>query len=147
MWTWAEWLSRSPYIWELLLCYIKLKPPSRLSRCTPIFCNLFYLVNPTPLLPCIMDSWIHSFFKLNGTKDLGRVLRYHQNTCNMSILPALLFAAGWRSVLPVGVTSSFWKLRRFQVYQLLKATCYLPLQAFNSMQLPKTLFLPPSWLV
>lgn len=115
MWTWAEWLSRSPHIWELLLCHIKLKSPSRVSRSTPIFCNFFHLANPAPLLPWITDSWTHLLCKLSGMKDLGlesRGITKTHVTGVMSILPALLFAAGWRSVIPVCVISSFWKLRQ-----------------------------------
>lgn len=144
MWAWAEWLSRSPHIWELLLCCIKCKHPSRLSRSTPIFCFFFFfnLASPALLLPWIMDSWIHSFFKLNGMKDLGldsRGITKMHVTGVTSTLPALLCAAGW-SVFPVCEQLLLEAQTRFQVYQLLKATCYLPVQAFNSMQIPKIWF-------
>lgn len=119
----------------------------------PYFLTFFFfcLASPTPLLPWIMDSWIHSFFKLNGTKDLGLesrgIIKTHV-TGVMSILPALLFAAGWRSVLPCVCDQLLLEVQtKLQVYQLLKAICYLPVQTFNSMQLPKTRIFFPSWLV
>lgn len=101
-----------------------------------------YSANPSPLLPWIMDSWLHSFFKPNGTTDLGPESRGITETHVRGVtstLPALLFADGWRSVLTVGWNQLLVEAQaRSQIFQLLKATFYLQVQAFHGVQLPST---------
>ena len=141
MWKWAEWLSRSPHIWELLFCYIKLKPPSRLSCSTSIFCIFPLFREPSSLVTLDHGQLTSLILQAQWKKRFGpRLPRYHWNArngwrahCLLCCLLQVEISAhhGWSQLLVEAQA-------RIQIFQLLKATCYLLVQAFHSVQLPKT---------
>lgn len=142
LWKWAEWLSRSPHIWELLLCYIKLKPPSRFSRSTPIFCIFSLFGEPNSLVTLDHGQLTSLILQAQWNKRFGPgVLRYHWNAHSGGDEHIACFAVccrlkisahcGWNQLLVEAQA-------RIHIFQLLKSTCYL--QAFHGLQLPKTWF-------
>lgn len=150
MWKWAEWLSRSPHIWELLLCYIKLKPPSRLLL-YPYFLQFLLFGKPNSLVTLDHGQLNSLILQAQWNERFGPgVPRYHQNARNRGDEHIACSAVCCRLKInaPCGCDQLLLEAQtRFQVFQLLKATCYLPVQTFNSMQLPITWFFPSSWLV
>lgn len=83
MWKWAEWLSRSLRIWELLLCYIKLEPPSRLCRSTPVFCVFPLFGKPSSLVTLDHGQLTSLILQAQWNERFGpRVPRYHRNARN-----------------------------------------------------------------
>lgn len=107
----------------------------------PYFLQFVLFGEPTSLVTLDHGQLNSLILQAQWNERFGpRVPRYHQNTCNRAEHTACsAVCCRLKISAPCGCDQLLLEAQtRFQVYQLLKATWYLPVEAFNSMQLPTT---------
>lgn len=125
-------------VWELLLCYTELKPPSRLLL---LFLHFPLFGEPNTLVILDHRQLTSLVLQAQWNERFGPgVPRHHLNAGNRGDEHTACFAVCFRLMISAHCVWNQFLVEvqvRIHIIHFLKATCYLPVQTFHSIS-PKT---------